>query len=222
MKNKFICGLAGLVIGCGPNRDFEDKNIFGSQTVGTVTSAATASSSTGEMPKWPQDNIGYDVSKDLPAWLSWKGYPEGAPDGSKLTTLPIDYWFDSDGSRGIHAILFLTSKYDCSACTKESKELQARIETWDAAGKGIKVIVLVINSPTNGPPDTASALQWKSQYALSGASIVVDPAVTFSISSSFATPLRTIVDPRTMKVFEVSEGYTGDYSTLEGLADGNK
>jgi hypothetical protein len=36
MKNKFICGMIGFLIGCGPNRDFENKNIFGSQTVGTA------------------------------------------------------------------------------------------------------------------------------------------------------------------------------------------
>lgn len=219
VKNKFIYGLASLLICCGPNRDFEDKNIFGSQTVGIVV----ASSSTGDVPPpWSQDNVGYDVSENLPAWLSWNGYPEGIADGSKLTTLPIESWFDPDGGRGIHAILFLTSKYDCDACKKESKELQSRIKAWNAAKKGIKVVVLVINSPTNGFPDAASALQWKSQYALMDASVVVDGSVTFSISSSFATPLRTIVDPRTMKVFEVGEGYTGDYITLEGLADGNK
>lgn len=222
MKNKAIYFLVGLLAGCGPDRGFEDKNIFGSQTIGSGTSVVTSSSS-GEMKStWSQDNIGYNVSQDIPAWLSWKGYPEGTPDGSKLTTLFVDRWYDPDGSRGIHAVLFLTSKYDCAACTKESKGLQSKIDEWTAVEKGINVVVLVMNSPTNGPADVASALQWKSQYNLSGASVVVDPTITFAVSSTFATPLRTIVDPRTMKVFEVAEGYSGDYATLEALADANR
>lgn len=221
MKNSLVYCLVGLLTGCGPDRDFEDKNIFGSQTIGATS--GIASSSSGEMmTSWSQDNIGYNVSQDLPAWLSWKGYPEGAPDGSKLTTLPVDQWYDPDGGRGIHAVLFLTSKYDCAACEKESKELQSKIEKWNADGRGIKVVVLVINSPTNGPSDAASALQWKSQYGLAGVTVVVDPTITFAVSSTFATPLRTIVDPRMMKVFEVSEGYTNDYTTLEALANENR
>lgn len=221
MKNKLICSLIGFLVGCGPDRDFEDKNIFGSQTVGSTT--ASGSSSSGEsLPKWSQDNVGYNVSQDLPTWLTWKGYSEGPIDSAKLTHLTIDQWHDPDGGFGIHAILFLTSKYDCAACAKESKELQSKVENWNAANKGIKVVVLVINNPNNGPPDPSAALQWKSQYGLKDVSIAIDLAVTFAVGSTFATPLKTIVDPRTMKVFEVTEGYTGDYTTLEALADGNK
>jgi len=35
MKNFFYC-LSGLLLACCPNRDFEDKNVFGSQTVGSI------------------------------------------------------------------------------------------------------------------------------------------------------------------------------------------
>lgn len=222
MKNKFIYGMIGFLIGCGPNRDFEDKNIFGSQTVGVTSSTVVSSAATGDqVPMWPQDNVGYDVSKELPTGLSWGGYPEGEPDPSTFTNIPVSQWYDPDGSKGIHAILFLTSKYDCSACSKESVELQEKVESWNLAMKGIKVVVLLINNSSNGKPDASSTFQWKSQFKLKNVTVVVDPGVTFAVSSTFATPLRTIVDPRTMKVFEVDEGYTGDYSTLEGLAAGN-
>jgi hypothetical protein len=87
--------------------------------------------------------------------------------------------------------------------------------------KGIKVVVLLINNSSNGKPDASSTLQWKSQFGLKNVTAVVDPGVTFAVSSTFATPLRTIVDPRTMKVFEVDERYTGDHSVLEGFAAGN-
>lgn len=220
MKKNIIYGLLAFLTACGPDRDFEDKNIFGSQTVG---SASGSSSSSGDTTlAWPQDNMGYNVSNDLPVWLAWKGYLEGDPATSKLVHVTVDRWYDPDGGKGINAILFLTSKYNCAACAKETKDLQTKIESWDSGNKGIKVVVLVINNITsNGPPDPPAALQWKTQYGLKNATVVIDPVVTFAIDSSFATPLRTIVDPRTMKVFEVSEGYTDDYATLLALADNN-
>lgn len=224
MKNKFIFGFIGLLSACGPNRDFKGKNIYGSQTVGTsVSTSAGSSSSSGQtLPSWSQDNIGYNLNQELPTWLSWKGFPEGKMTPTDLTKMLIDTWFDSDGSKGINAILFLTSKYNCAACAKESSELQAKIESWNLDNKGIKVVVLVINNKSNGFPDLTSTLLWKSQYKLLDATVVSDSNTTFAVSSTFSTPLRTVVDPRTMKVVEVAEGYSGDYSTLENLASENK
>lgn len=220
MKKNIIYGTLALLTACGPDRDFEDKNIFGSQTVGSTSGS---SSSGSEMTSsWSQDNVGYNVSNDLPISLTWKGYPEGDPATTKLAQVTIDQWYDPDGSKGINALLFLTSKYNCAVCAKEAKNLQSRIDGWNSAGKGIKIIVLVINNVSaNGPSDSQAALQWKTQYGLNDATVVIDPTVTFAVSSSFATPLKTIVDPRTMKVFEVSEGYTDDYTTLLALADHN-
>lgn len=224
MNIKFISGLVGFLVACGPNRDFEDKNIFGSQTVGTsVSTSVGSSSSSGQTsPPWSQDNVGYNTDQELPVWLSWKGFPEGKMTSADLTNVSIDVWFDPDGTKGINAILFLTSKYECAACAKESKELQTRIENWNLEDKGVKVVVLVINNKTNGFPDLSSTLLWKSQYGLLGATVVSDPNITFAVASTFSTPLRTIVDPRKMKVVAVTEGYSDDYSTLENLASENK
>jgi len=221
---KFISGLVGFLVACGPDRDFEDKNIFGSQTVGTsVSTSVGSSSSSGQTsPPWSQDNVGYNTDQELPAWLSWKGFPEGKMTPADLTNMSIGAWFDPDGTKGINAVLFLTSKYDCAACAKESKELQARIENWNLDNKGVKVVVLVINNKTDGFPDLSSTLLWKSQYGLLDATVVSDPNITFAVASTFSTPLRTIVDPRKMKVVAVTEGYSDDYSTLENLASENK
>lgn len=224
MNIKFISGLVGFLVACGPDRDFEDKNIFGSQTVGTsVSTSVGSSSSSGQTsPPWSQDNVGYNTDQELPAWLSWKGFPEGKMTPADLTNMSIGAWFDPDGTKGINAVLFLTSKYDCAACAKESKELQARIENWNLDNKGVKVVVLVINNKTDGFPDLSSTLLWKSQYGLLDATVVSDPNITFAVASTFSTPLRTIVDPRKMKVVAVTEGYSDDYSTLENLASENK
>ncbi len=223
MKNKFICGMIGFLIGCGPNRDFEDKNVFGSQTVGSTSSVTSSSSSTGGSKQtWPQENSGYKTGQVLPDWLLWKGYPEGITDESGLTNLPVSSWYDPIGSNGINAILFLTSKYNCSACAKESDELSVRVQEWNKNKKGIKVVILLINNQANGKPDYASGIQWKSQYGLNDVTVGIDFAVTFATSSTFSTPVHTIVDPRTMKIIDTEEGYSGDYTVLEGLADANK
>ena len=222
---KSLIGLISLLVGCGPNRDFEGKNIFGSQTsVGvTVTSSVSSTSSGDGQPSWPQENVGYNIGQTISESLTWPGYLEGDPNTSQLNTLSPHQWYDPDGSKSINAVLVITSKYECSACASEAKQLQNLAEDWSSQGLGIKIVVLMTtNSEANGPPTTSSTFQWKSQYGLIGVAVGVDPNFTFSISSAFATPLHTIINPRDMKVVDVQEGNIEDYSTLESTANENK
>ena len=223
MKSKFVIGLVGFLVGCGPDRDFEGKNIFGSQTTVGATSATvtTSTASGGSDSAWPQENLGYNIDQTLPDWLAWNGYQEG-PITPGWSLLSIQEWYDPDASKSINAILVISSKYDCQACASEAKSLQSKIELWQSQNTGIKVIVLVTNSPTNGPPNTSAALQWKSQYNLIGAAVAVDPNFAFAVSSTFSTPLHTVVNPRNMKVVDVQEGVIDDYSPLEKTAEANK
>jgi len=75
---KFFYCLSGLLLICGPNRDFEDKNVFGSQTVGS-TSVSTASTSPAgdESLAWSQENIGFEIGKTIPDFVFWNGFVEG-------------------------------------------------------------------------------------------------------------------------------------------------
>lgn len=77
------------------------------------------------------------------------------------------------------------------------------------------------NSPTNGPPDVNSAVQWKSMYGLKSVDVGADPDASFATESTFSTPLNTIINPRTMEVIEIKEGYMDSYDTLEQLSYAN-
>jgi len=220
---KFFYYLSGLLLACGPGRDFEDKNIFGSQTVGSTSVSIASTSTTGdESPAWPQENIGFGIEKTIPDFVFWNGFAEGPLSSPKEVQLTTRDWYDPTGNFGINAILVITAKYQCSSCAEEAKGLNETIKSWQSQKRKIKVVTLLINSDTNGLPDITSALTWKIQYEQSLSCVGIDPQKTFASTSSFSTPLNTIIDPRTMKVIDVSEGYTKDYSKLEELENANK
>jgi hypothetical protein len=86
---------------------------------------------------------------------------------------------------------------------------------------GIRVVTLMIDAPNNGPPTLAGTLKWKQQYNLVDVSVMSDAGFSLVSGGSVGTPQITYVDPRTMKVIFVQQGYSGDYSGLENLAKAN-
>ena len=90
--------------------------------------------------------------------------------------------------------------------------------SWEAQGLGIRWITLLLDSQNEGPPSTASAQLWKDNYGLVDAAVCADPTFSFVPGASVGTPQLTIVDPRTMKVIDLQEGYSGDHSKLTNLA----
>ncbi len=87
--------------------------------------------------------------------------------------------------------------------------------------RGIKVITLLVNSPTNGAPTLAGALQWKQKYNLVDVFVMADPTYAMVSGNQVGTPQMTLVNPRTMQVTFVQQGYSGEYSKLEALAKQN-
>jgi hypothetical protein len=64
---------------------------------------------------------------------------------------------------------------------------------------------------------------WIDNFSLKSIYVVADPQYSMvSGGGSFGTPLQTGVDPRTMKVVYVQEGYSGNFPQLEQLAQSNK
>ncbi len=214
---KLILGLlACSVLGCG-DRKIKPYPVHGtsSSNTSTVGVSAASSSASGADYSWPDGPGGVKIDQIVPASFEWDGVKTGESSPTKLYVVD---WYDPDGIKNIDAVLVITSKYDCQACVKEAKELESRASFWRDSGLNIKIVALVFNSPTNSPADISSAIQWKSMYSLNSVDVGADPSALFAHKSLFSTPLNTVVDPRTMKVIEVREGYVDSYENLETLA----
>ncbi|RLB58453.1 MAG: hypothetical protein DRI90_16720 [Deltaproteobacteria bacterium] len=96
------------------------------------------------------------------------------------------------------------------------------MQSWASQGLGIKWITLMLDDSNGGTPTTAGALQWKNYWGLDSVAVCADPYYSMVPGSSVGTPMTTLVDPRTMKVIAIQEGYSGNYSQLEQLANSNK
>ncbi len=96
------------------------------------------------------------------------------------------------------------------------------MQNWASQQLGIKWITLMLDDSNGGPPTTSGAQQWKSYWGLDSVAVCADPYYSMVPGSSVGTPMTTLVDPRTMKVIAIQEGYSGNYSQLVNLANQNK
>ncbi|MEJ7731103.1 MAG: hypothetical protein WKG00_18045 [Polyangiaceae bacterium] len=154
----------------------------------------------------------------LPPTLSWQGFAENT---SQAGLVSITDYFDCDGSKGVHALLFITSATWCGVCQQEADVLEAETQG-QLAALGAHVITLMIENASSQPATTATAEAWKNAFGLTSSAVVADPEITMATSPSFGTPLEVVVDPRTMKVVDRQEGWAGDYPALVAVAQQNQ
>jgi len=218
MNKNIIYSLLFTLTACGPDRGFEDKNIFGSQTSAGATS--TSSSSGGSEPEWPQGDSGVDLSQIIPEGMQWEGFRQGQEASKKITLRPRD-WFDPTGDRSINAVLVITTKHQCDKCAAEAGLLAERISMWKSENKGIKVVLLVVDNENGKSATPETALKWRLDYYLVGADVGIDPLALMLPDVVFGMPYHTIVDPRNMTVVGTQEGIIGDYKMLEDLSAKN-
>lgn len=215
MKKFLFCCLA-MLPACGPDRSFEEKNIYGSAV------SVTASSSTGIVEDlWPAGEPGVGLSQVIPETLAWKGYTE-----YQEVDTPVDLttrsWYDPAGALGIDAVLVITAKHECDKCSFEAIALEGRISSWQLQGRMIKVVTLLVDATDGKVITPQTALNWKMEYQQSLGSVGVDPLMIMLPEQFFGWPYHTIIDPRTMSVVGIQSGIIDDYKVLEALADSNK
>jgi len=185
----------------------------GSSTATTVTTGSGGASPC-DYPEGPYDTSEGSV---LPPSLSWVGYAEN--DASPSTVLLSDF-LDCDGSKGIDALLIQTCAGWAGECVASAATMNQKKASWSAAH--IHVLTLLIEDEGGSPATAADAKAWSDAYSLGWTGVVADP--TFSLvpdQSSVGIPLDLVVDPRTMTVVYVQEGFSGDWPELEALAAQN-
>ena len=95
------------------------------------------------------------------------------------------------------------------------------MQTWESEGLGIRWVTLMVDDPDEGPPTIAGAQTWQSTFGLDSVDVCPDPTFSMVTGTTVGTPQMTIVDPRTMKVIDLQQGYSGNYSKLTNLASSN-
>jgi hypothetical protein len=99
---------------------------------------------------------------------------------------------------------------------QEASSLPSHMQKWKPMG--IRFATLLVNSPTNGTATVSGAQVWKQKYNLIDVDVMADPGYAMVAGSSVGTPQTTLVNPRTMKVVLVQQGYPPPYATIESLA----
>ncbi len=206
---RFLVGFATLsLVGCGggsagdgstahdagapPSIEFTDAG------KGTVAQDATADHSAPACT-YPSGPYGVAVGSVLSPTLEWQGY---APDATAPTTLKVTDLYDCDGSKGVNAIVVLSSAQWCVACQQEAEFIPSWVASsgpiagdWNALG--VQVVTLVTQTNQNEPATLATAEQWRTENSVTGVWVVADPGQTFP---SATLPHDLLIDPRTMKV----------------------
>jgi hypothetical protein len=165
---------------------------------------------------YPGGPYGVDQGNTLSGSLSWQGY---RAQSDAVATVSVQEYFDCDGARGINAVLFTTEQWNCGACQMEAATLASEAPQW--AALGIQVVVLLIAGPNDGPATMDDAWQWKTLNGLASVTVLADPNWLLTSGDSVGTPLESVVDPRSMRVVYVQEGYYGSFPELLALAQQN-
>lgn len=223
-----LAGAASIGLGCNSITGSADLRVSGDTGAGStgVGGGGGSSSSSGMMMtqcKYPTTGLGFRVGDVVPPKHTWQGFGDNTKATDKPTTVSLDDYYDCDGSKGINAVLVDTSALWCGACQQAASTLTAEIKaSW--AALGIRVITLMVDDAQPGMPATIKTVQgWKAMFNLSNSTVVADPGFTFAPPGvmSVGLPVEDILDPRTMKLVDSQEGFSGDYSTLIALAKKN-
>ena len=168
---------------------------------------------------WPQGTVGLENGQMMAAGTTWTGFAAGE---TEARTVSVEEFYDCDGTHGIDALLFTTSKFNCSRCSREARELEGQIAAWRAAGLRIEVITMLINDDRGGrDPDAAACQTWVNEHGLENVWVLGDATVTFFEAGRFQTPMRAVVNPRNMQILEIVQGNT-PYTMLESTAMANR
>lgn len=150
---------------------------------------------------YPTGPFGTSPSTVVESDLSWSCA------GSDVSAAEL---FDCDGSKGINAIVFDVSAEWCAACVAQATDLDKLIPQYEQLG--VKLVTLMVQDAASNPATLGTASSWKTKYDL-GIDVCADPGFAFkpSGSGSVNLPVTIVVDPRTMIITHVGQGYVSHY-----------
>jgi thiol-disulfide isomerase/thioredoxin len=162
--------------------------------------------------------LGVEANRIVPSNLAWQGYA----DSTDVHDIKVSTYFDCLGRKETNALLILTSATWCGYCQQEAQEVQQHMaDENDWPAKGIKVLTLMIQDLDGRPATDRTALNWRNEFQLDKTIVAADPNATFAPAGQYGLPLLVAIDPRTMEIKDVQQGYSGDHSLIESIAAQN-
>jgi hypothetical protein len=169
---------------------------------------------------YPAGPYGKTMGMVVSPSLTWKGY---LPGSTTISTLKSTDLYDCDGTKGINALLVDEAALWCGPCQMEAQSQSPLVQT---GGKwlteGVVWLTLVIQDLNMAPATVANANTWRIEFKLQQSYVFADPLFDFGHSGQNGLPTNILIDPRTMKIVSIVEGYAGpDDPSIDQLAAQN-
>lgn len=173
---------------------------------------------------YPQSTgTGY-LAGQVAADYTWDAFLPGAPAG-QTGKISLHDLFDPDGTRGINAVLIITSAEWCGACQAEAATLEGEIKS-KYGSQGVLVFELMIEDTSQSRVVAnvkAAADRWRSKFGLVDMAVGIDPSFHFAMSGTNGLPVNIVLDPRTMTTKYRSDGASAAVDTqIASLVSKNK
>ncbi|MBM4377043.1 MAG: hypothetical protein FJ095_18325 [Deltaproteobacteria bacterium] len=199
----------------------DDEGDAGSEASGANGGLSAIAPTTPLNCSFQPTSPGVAENKELPLSLQWQGY---APGSDEVGSVSAADFFDCNGSKGVHVVVYEMAKFFCGACEQDAKSLEARLAKWRAEGLSVVWVTALVTAPDGqGKATTEGAKIWRDKFALEHVHVVADPGYQLlpSGKGTFGTPSFVIVDPRTQKVVKWLEGAGAHDAAIESLAQKN-
>jgi hypothetical protein len=156
---------------------------------------------------YPQSTGTGNMAWQVAADFTWDAFLPGAPVGQTAKVSMKDF-YDPDGSRGINALVIITSAEWCGACQAEAQTLENKIRTtWGQ--DGVMIMELMIENTVKDrtvPEVTAAADRWRAKFGFTDITVGIDPSFHFQQGGTNGLPVNVVIDPRTMTAVQRTDG----------------
>jgi hypothetical protein len=172
----------------------------------TGAAADTTSTPPDAAPAYPPPPYGLDKGSTFPL-ITLKGYRGGlSGDGSWVDISTTDY-YDPTGAKGFTGIYFVDAAQWCGPCNEEAYNLGTFYsKSYKARGAVFATAVIEDSSQKAATQNVTNA--WMTGHHINF-DTMLDPhgAVTLPHTGTVGLPHNYVIDPRTMKITAVIEGY---------------
>ncbi|MFI5299301.1 MAG: hypothetical protein ACHREM_14495, partial [Polyangiales bacterium] len=158
---------------------------------------------------YPSGPYGLDKGSVFPL-LSLKGYKDATGSWTSISTAS---YYDPDGSRGITGVFFIVGAEWCGACQSEADAAPAWLTQAYKTRGGVFASAIIEQATDDGSGGYAAATQgtvdtWISTHS-TNYDIMLDPHgdSTLPSSGSVGLPHNYVIDPRTMIIVDIEEGF---------------
>jgi hypothetical protein len=196
-------GTSSSTTTSGPPSNRSDSGTTGSDAGSTPPEGDDTGAPTDPPPApltYPSGPYGFTVGATFPN-RTLQAMHDGA-----WTSLSMLDLYDPDGSRHINGVYLSAGAEWCSACRAEAPMLQS-MWTSRYEAKGARIVTALVQNASSGPADEATVQRWIAAFAITY-DVAADPtySVLAATGGTVPIPYGYVIDPRTMRIVQITEG----------------